>query len=179
MRKYLFFRASAAVMIAVLLAAVGCKKEQRLEATTEPASKPAPGAEMLPAGADSLEPATVIGDQEVRLEAYLWRDFMPGSSSEPEGHPLRGVVRIFSVDGQPIESTLDIEYVWVDHDDSIWGNAMPDPTPMEPSSAIQENFAGGPEWATGSKVDVVVRLVDQNGLTSYLRVNDIAIVTTQ
>lgn len=179
MRTNILTITAAVTLTAAVIIAGGCRKQQRLDTETDLESEPASGTEILPAAADSFEPAMLIGGEEVRLEAYLWRDFMPGPGAPADGHRLRGVVRVFSVDGQRINGEIDIEYVWLKHNDSLWGVALPAPAPVDPPSRVEKSFAGGPEWPTGTPVAVIVKLVDRKGLPSYLRVNDIEIVKTQ
>ena len=178
--KRAFFIAAASIL-ASLLILTGCKQQKRtdLERETPNESGVDVETELLPAGADGFDEDLLVDGQLVRLEAFLWRDFMPGPGADPEGRALSGQLRIFSVNGDNINGEIDIRYVWLKHENLVWGVALPDPPPTVPTDEVQKSFTGGPQWQPGMLVDVIVRITDTHGLSSYLRVNNQEIVKTQ
>ena len=101
---------------------------------------------------------------EVLLQAYLYRDFAP--VSPPNGQPMIASVRVKAVNQRALPSSLRPESLHVVHGSEVWSaepvreSISSDPTQMEFVAR------GGPKWATGSTVDVVLRL--RHGSTTLL-----------
>jgi len=120
-------------------------------------------------------PATVpervsIDGRDYTLEAYLWRNFMPGP--DPGRRGLIALVWLTAADGRPVDHHLALEGLWLVRDGEIRAMRFSDePRPMEPRRRHQlERIArDGPLWPTGIRVDVIVRIQDSRGKTYWLR----------
>ena len=111
----------------------------------------------------TLAPRVVgVEGTSVRVEAYLWRDFQP--ISPPDGKPLVAILRIQTVDGARIPSTLTADSAWVYNGASVWATAVVEEQPRGAGAAAFQVVArNGPKWGPGVEVDVVVRLRDAAG----------------
>ncbi|MDX9859010.1 MAG: hypothetical protein RBT76_14585 [candidate division Zixibacteria bacterium] len=164
-------RAVFPAIILGLAVAVACQNSQDSDDERSDAP-PAVSGELLPGDAEGAGDQGLVGGHDVRLEAYLWRDFMPGPDMPPDGRPLRGVVRLRAVDSDSISGALDITYVWLKQGDVVWGAALTGPPSSEPPSTIEKGFADGPMWTPETTADVIVKVVDAGGVTAYFRVPD-------
>jgi hypothetical protein len=144
-------------------------------AATAPATTPPPAA----AGGAPFSMTTING-RSYHLgtsspnEPMLWRDFMP--ISEPGGRPMAAFIRVVAEDGQPFQSDIVVDHVWV-HGPSVW-----EPT-FEVQTAAQTGIAqnqiaiiasGGPKWDPGIEAYIVVRL-RLGSSTHLLRVDDVEV----
>jgi hypothetical protein len=133
-------------------------------------------------------PTTVVIDnRSLRLSAYPWRDFSPGTS-EPNGSPLMVGVRIASGDKQALLSDIRMDRVWVLYGEESWeaplrgrkaGQAQDllIRCPVLPICEI--SVRGGPKWGPGVYVDVVLRLIDSQGQAYFIQApNQLVIGTT-
>lgn len=99
------------------------------------------------------------GGNTVVLTVGLNRDFMPGSPAY--GTRLTGIVSINTPALRP-------DLVWVINGDEVWQTEGQ-------SSEGYYLVTGGPKWDTGILVDVVVRLIDEQGSSYLLRVSGVMI----
>jgi len=110
----------------------------------------------------SLDGATL------RLEASLWRDFQP--ISPPDGKPLIAGLRITTVDGAPIPSTLRADSVWIYNEAAVWAASVREEQPRSAGAPFFEVVArNGPKWGPGIEVDVVVQVRDAAGRAFLLQ----------
>ena len=92
---------------------------------------------------------------DVTLQAYLWRDFMPGTNDSS----LRVTIRLHSVKEPPL---VRFETVWIIQGDAAWT--------FSSSKATNEIIGrDGPKWPEGASIDVVVKLRDESGKTFLLK----------
>lgn len=154
------------------LTTVSCQSEQADSDGPDEVQTPVNVVEMLPTDVGLSGAEIKLGRHVLRLEVYLWRDFMPGPDAPAEGRPLRGVVRVYAVDSSRIADSIDIHYVWLTQGDEVWGVALPEPPTAEPHFLLEKGFADGPQWAPGSTADVTVRVTTRDGATGYLRVTN-------
>jgi hypothetical protein len=123
-------------------------------------------------------PATVvINNRSLHLSAYPWRDFTPGGS-RPGGSPLMVAVRIASDDKQPLPRDIRLDRVWVLYGEESWeaplrgrktGQTEDELIRCPASPTCEISVRGGPRWATGVYVDVVVRLLDSQGQAYFIQ----------
>jgi hypothetical protein len=111
----------------------------------------------------ALAPRVVSVDgATLRLEASLWRDFQP--TSPPDGKPLIAGLRVLTVDGGPIPSTLRADSVWIYNGAAVWtASAAEEQTRSASASFFEVVARNGPKWSPGIEVDVVVQLRDAAG----------------
>jgi hypothetical protein len=84
--------------------------------------------------------------------------------SPPDGKPLMLALRIQTIDGTPIPSTLTADSAWVYNGGAVWATAVVERSPREAGGAFFEVAAGGgPKWEPGIQVDVVVSVRDAAG----------------
>jgi hypothetical protein len=120
----------------------------------------------------------VLDGRALTLSAYLWRDFMPSTFPAPNGSPMMAVFKIATSDKKPPLSKVRIDRAWVLFGEQVW--EIPDlrrnveritdnKDSSEkwiscPDSSVCEFTArNGPKWGPGVFVDVVVRLIDEEG----------------
>jgi hypothetical protein len=138
----------------------------------------APGKVSLKTLLAAPDTVTVDGQQLV-LETYLWRDFMP--ISPPEGKPLRATVTILPVNQPEIQSPFEATEIWVIYDKKIWSSpleAVGNPPSSPPYPKIEKMASGGPKWGPGVLATVVVRIKNQSGKTFLLKAENQPIVRT-
>jgi len=111
----------------------------------------------------ALAPRVVSVDgATLRLETSLWRDFQP--ISPPDGKPLIAGLRVLTVDGAPIPSTLRADSVWIYNEAAVWAASVTEEQPRSVGASFFEVVArNGPKWGPGIEVDVVVQLRDAAG----------------
>ncbi len=109
-----------------------------------------------------------VGGKMVRLETYLWRNFM--LPLPPEGRPLIGVLTVKTADGSALPADLAVEAVWIVRGDEIWTAPSLEQRPRaEPPRGREIVVRGGPKWKPGIAVDAIVRIRDGAGRTILLR----------
>ena len=113
-------------------------------------------------------PARVqIAGSELKLETYLWRDFMP--IAPPNGTPLIAVLRIVTTNATRIPEGLKAEHVSITYQGEVWTAAVKQEHPTTEPGVFEVVARNRPKWGPGVKVDVVVRLRDARGQTYWLR----------
>lgn len=116
------------------------------------------------ATADSI---TSVDQARIGLHIYAWRDFMPGRQDEVNGSDLMVNLRIASRDTVlPPEFTVDS--AWVRSSAGLWATAPTAETRPELRNGLDLMLRGGPKWATGEDVEVLVRLRLRSGMVYYL-----------
>jgi hypothetical protein len=133
-------------------------------------------------------PTEVLLDgRSVSLSAYLWRDFMPTTSDlngSPDGKPMIAVFKVGTADKKPFPSGVRIDGAWVVFGERLW-ETSDFKEQVEGSSSNQDSSGkwitcsnsavceavarGGPKWGPGVFVDVVVRLIDNQGRQHLLQ----------
>ena len=115
-----------------------------------------------------------IAGSELKLETYLWRDFMPSFSptATPNGTPLIAVLRILTTDGTRVPEGLRAEQVSINYQGEVWTAAVKQEHPSTEPGVLEVVARNGPKWGPGVKVDVVVRLRGARGQTYWLRAPD-------
>lgn len=121
-----------------------------------------PGDELLSAP-EKIE----IDGQEFILDTYLWRDFMP--ISPDDGKDMAAVVYIATADSTEFPPDISADKLWVINNQSVWEANLAQSSQYDYNFRIKRSAWGGPKWGPGIKVDVVVRLIDNNGNTYYVK----------
>lgn len=112
-----------------------------------------------------------IDNRTLRLSAYPWRNFEPGSVGV-DGTGLMVAFKVTSADKQPLPSGIRLERAWILFGEEVWevsdlrgGNAQNKDTWIKcPNSPVCEiSVRGGPKWGPGVYVDVVLRLSGNEG----------------
>lgn len=111
-----------------------------------------------------------IGGSELKLEAYLWRDFQP--VSPPDGKPLIAVLRVRTADGGRLPDGIRVDQVSIVYNDDVWSAPVEEEFPSAQPSVLEVVAREGPKWQPGISVDVVVRIRDAEGRVYWLRAAD-------
>jgi hypothetical protein len=107
-----------------------------------------------------------FGSDTFILETELYRDFFPGSLRRL--HKLVACIYLVNTDSLTIASSIDINKLYVIHEQSIWVSKPTGShdkyTPVYKLLMISKD---GPEWATGSYVDVIIEIRDKITASRY------------
>ena len=106
-----------------------------------------------------------INSQNFTLGTSLWRNFMPGSSSE-----LTASITISETNFNEIPASIDATYLWIVNREEIWATPFSDEArPPSLPYQIDKIARDGPKWDPGIDVHVIVKLVDQSGKEYLLK----------
>jgi hypothetical protein len=124
-----------------------------------------------------------IDGREYVLETFLWRDFMPGPDMPPDGSSLIAIIYIVEIDSLLFPTSLDADFLWVIKDDvDEWVTELEDDETSTEDYKLRKIARDGPKWGSETEpnvlVDVVVRVVKEDGSTYLLRAADQPIVIT-
>ena len=116
-------------------------------------------------------PTTVtFGGKSLTLETSLWRDFMPGANTSPDGSPLIAGMRIHAAENATVPTNVQVDSAWVILGDQAWAVHPVQEQPRGSTAPYFEVVArDGPKWGPNVRVDVTVRLNDGAGHTALLR----------
>ncbi|HYE07991.1 MAG TPA: hypothetical protein VEL07_20905 [Planctomycetota bacterium] len=118
--------------------------------------------------------SVTVAGQTCTLDAYAWRDFMPGV--EPDRFGLMVTVVARPGDGSAWLDSMAIDRIWVVHGDDVWEAPVGDEQRPEPANAIAR---GGPRWAPGDRVTVVARITAADGASALVRAAEATIDRTE
>jgi hypothetical protein len=104
----------------------------------------------------------------LQLEAFLWRDFMPGPVDPKKDSRMIGVVRVQSINNAPLPSGMRPEKIWVIYGEEVWEPTIHEEK-LEQPSVVGLSVRQGPLWPIDSRVDVVVQLRDSADQTYLLQ----------
>lgn len=140
----------------------------------------APAPVLVPASADVREAPAVasVATRTLRLEAFAWRDFMPGPELPRDGRPLIVSVRLLAQDGGALPAGIVPETVWVVRGERAWQAAAAEVRPAPDARATEVVVRDGPKWGPDEVVDVVLVLRDATGARVRLRAAGVRIVRT-
>ncbi len=129
--------------------------------------------------AELLDAPTMLNrnDRTFLPYACLGRDFMPGGNS-PDGSGLGVYVQVWCEDSLPTNVDLTADRAWVIYRSAraVWETDVKYAPGWNPHGFLRAiAVADGPKWDIGLLCDVVVRLVDTNGGTWFLRTTDVEI----
>jgi hypothetical protein len=110
------------------------------------------------------------------LEAYIYRDFMPGVG--PEGSNLIAGIHLIESDSLAIPNGVDIDLLWVVNGSFSWVVEYDFEHQSHPDYTIEKVAHGGPKWGPDIFVDAVVRVTSETGETHYIKIKDQMIGST-
>jgi len=115
-----------------------------------------------------------IDGRKFTLGTFLWRDFMPHFEYS-DGSDLRAVILVIATGSSEFPSWIDADRLWVINKNSyeVWETGFTEGKPQHGSkNELLKVARNGPKWETGILVDVVVRLVVDDGRTYLLKASD-------
>jgi hypothetical protein len=118
-----------------------------------------------------------IGSNTLVLEAYLWRDFMPGNTQN-------GLISInWLIDAKSVKIPNDINMVkqYVIYKDLVWiaDYENETPTPDLPEYKKEKISRNGPEWETDIYVNVIAQIHDyRTNKDYYIKLENVKITHT-
>ena len=124
----------------------------------------------------NLEGSVVVAGRRYSMEAFAWRDFMPGNPCSK----LAVAVRLHELDSLDVPEGTSPEFVWVRHGGDWWSGKFGNALRFHVPPSFVESHAGcGPTWPTGDLVDVVIQVRFSNSTEAFLRQNDVLIERTE
>lgn len=130
--------------------------------------------ELLP---EEVPLSMAVGSDTLAAEAYLWRDFMPGTAPADTG--LRASIRLTTTSGAAVPSRIEADSAVVVCDGRRWLFALGPPDTSPTDGARVWTVHGGPAWAVGATAVVVLRIEDALQGTGFLRTQWVAIERTE
>ena len=101
----------------------------------------------------------IIGGNSFVLEAYLWRDFMPVSSSD--GNLLISINWLTDINSVKIPDNIRMLQQYVIYGGSIWiANYENEASPNQLVYRIEKVSRNGPQWGPKVYVDVISKVRD-------------------
>ncbi len=97
---------------------------------------------------------TAALDLPVQASVYAWRDFMPGLGDSSVAHPLMISVQVRG--GVVPPKALECDAIYVVLADSVFSARPAEQRPGDGPGAIECLMRGGPEWAVGSEIQVII-----------------------
>ncbi len=120
----------------------------------------------------------IISNYNFTLSASLWRDFQP--ISPPDGKPLILVAEIIESNSMAIPANIKVDAFWVINGDQVWsGNFSAEERATTPLYTRRIIIRDGPKWETGNYVDLVIRLLDDEENTYWLKEENLLIERTE
>ncbi|NOY89136.1 MAG: hypothetical protein GXO93_07085 [FCB group bacterium] len=116
-----------------------------------------------------------INGRQFELSPYLWRDFMPVSPID--GKPMIALMKIFANDSLPLPSSLTPDSLWIINGKRVWATTFSKKEQRFFEDHLESIARNGPKWGPGIKVDVVIRLKDNDNIY-YLKATDVTINRT-
>ena len=120
---------------------------------------------------DTLE----VNNEKYTLDAFVWRDFMPG---DIEDHSMYSVTTLTRVDSLAIPSDIQMIEQYVIQNLSIWEAEYLDRIDSLSTFQIRRGSSGGPEWEIGSYVNVISKISDID-TCYYIIKENVEIIMTQ
>ena len=116
------------------------------------------------------------GQQSIEGWAYLWQNY---SFSASPDHRMRAVVNVFTQDSTSLSSNFRVTRMWVVNESAVWETSdFEEDRPNQPPYQLEKLAIYGPEWATGTLVDVIVRVKGVTGKSALLLMPGVLIVGT-
>jgi hypothetical protein len=109
-----------------------------------------------------------VQKKKLIAEAYLWRDFMPGSP--PDRFSLMASIKLKSDDVSSFATDIKVLKVWLLRGKDVWSTENQEVRiGMGPANEIEIVIRNAPKWNVGSYIDVVVKLTDKAGRSLLLK----------
>jgi hypothetical protein len=122
-----------------------------------------------------------IGSLNLRLTAYLWRDFMPMALADDSAaarealaaaRGMIAIVKLIDENGKPLSKSFHAEEVCIVQGDHIWQtSAIEERRDESNPSSLDFVIRKGPQWEPRSFVDVFVRIKEGSGVPLLLVVH--------
>jgi len=118
------------------------------------------------------DPASVpyritLGGKELFVEPFVYRNFSPSIGPSDERRLIVSL-RITTVDGSDVPANVRADAVWVISGDQVWATPVKEQFARFPARFFDVSAQGGPLWAPGSPVDVIVRIYETGGPNQLL-----------
>lgn len=143
------------ICIGILLLSSSCEKkvEMRGDIVNDP--------ELLNYLYEHATDTVLIENQQLVLEAYLYRNFTPGMLPSERNRRLIVSLSIVNIDSLDITGKLKAKELFVISGEQIW-KSTPNENHGDYSPEFKKNLISrnGPEWSTGIYVDVVLKIED-------------------
>ncbi|NOR88200.1 MAG: hypothetical protein GQ527_11375 [Bacteroidales bacterium] len=111
------------------------------------------------------------------LEAYVWRDFMPGLNNDSR---MMSMNRLVDINHNDISSRFEMKKQFIILRDDIWESDYGAISTYTPNYTIENSSREGPEWDTGERVKVVCQFIDNlTGEEYRIMLNDQVINRTE
>ena len=109
----------------------------------------------------------VIQNNKYILETYLYRDFFPRLPI-PRKSPLIADIYLVNLDSLPILDNIQIQKLYIIQNQLIWISSFKSGVqPKVPDFKLNKLIRDGPEWATNTYVDAVIKIVNNLTLEEY------------
>jgi hypothetical protein len=116
-----------------------------------------------PADPASVARTITLGGKQLFVEPFVYRDFTPGIGPREERRLIVGL-RITTVDGSEVPPNVRADAAWVINGDQVWATPVEEHFARFPGLRFFDVSAdGGPLWAPGTPVDVIVRIRETGG----------------
>lgn len=127
----------------LLVSILSCKKDSSTNGSTV-ISNPTLAAQLR-----TNKEKLVIGNKTYFIEAYIYRDFMPGAESG-----LICIIKLKDINGSTIPSDITIDKLYVINDTDIWKTNY-DEIRTNSKFYIEGIVRNGPKWEAKANVDIV------------------------
>jgi hypothetical protein len=107
----------------------------------------------------------VIGENNLFLTTYLWRDFMP--NSEENGSPLICINYLTDQDSTDIVSSISLKKQYVVKGNEIWAENYSE-IENTPEFVLKGVVRNGPKWGPDITVDVICEFENQGQIFRIL-----------
>ncbi len=123
-----------------------------------------------------------IGSNSFLLEAYLWRDFMPGWGPDfgPDGRSMISINRLVDVNYVAIPGNITLVKQYVIYEGMIWESEYEnEASPEQSPHKIEKVSRYGPKWGPKIQVDVIAEVRDSKSEKSYhIKCENIYVIRT-
>lgn len=118
-----------------------------------------------------------INSNSFLLDAYLWRDFMPGNNQ----NGMISINWLISTDSVKIPDNISMVKQYVIYKDEIWVADYENeaPAPNLPKYKLERISRNGPKWETEIYVDIISQIYDSKARKDYfVRCKNVKIIST-
>lgn len=125
----------------------------------------------------SSSASTTVNGVEYTVESYAWRDFMPIVDPPVRLNLKNTLIRM---DGDAIQSNIEILQHYIVKENEIWRpNELESRQNQSSPNQLDIISRDGPTWEVGSKVDVGLKIKNQeSGNVHWFSVSDVKITET-
>ncbi len=117
-----------------------------------------------------------IQDNELSLQSYVWRDFMPPT---PEGgKSLYSLLLVHDCNANPIIDGISADQVWLYNGERSWSGALNRWDGSQANDTLYYSNHEGPKWEPGDHIDIYVEISFENE-TYILKQADVIIDRTE